>query len=362
MRELEHTTLQGPDYRKLQEKFQPSKLFPFNLDTGAHMDAIWAKLKAITEDLDHWDPKSQLSPQDFRSLCSSFLLDLVKDSVPSSSPDPIPSSPIASVEDNAGQEAAPRAELERMKVPALRKLAVELGIIGQSQLRRKKDLIEAIISAPSPLVANVITPAFAPSLPVANVITPASAPSPPVAVSKLEEMKGPALRKLAVQLGIIGQSQLRKKKDLINAILSLEEFNPNPVAVVNAPSQVALNDRSRLGFAPTIITPYMHASVAHLWEQRERLSAIGKFIGVPLTHKHISCSPGELSNNKYNRMYFQSSSRRLHGLEKEIVCTAWRAIINTVDIDRSKHECPFCTFKCVREMWMTRHIIKKHPQ
>lgn len=220
MRELEHTTLQGPDYRKLQEKFQPSKLFPFNLDTGAHMDAIWAKLKAITEDLDHWDPKSQLSPQDFRSLCSSFLLDLVKDSVPSSSPDPIPSSPIASVEDNAGQEAAPRAELERMKVPALRKLAVELGIIGQSQLRRKKDLIEAIISAPSPLVANVITPAFAPSLPVANVITPASAPSPPVAVSKLEEMKGPALRKLAVQLGIIGQSQLRKKKDLINAILS----------------------------------------------------------------------------------------------------------------------------------------------
>lgn len=308
------------------------------------MDAIWARLKAITEDLDQWDRASQLSPMDFKALCATFLTDLVKDSDgPGQSDVPDASAQIGP--QPVAQDSVRRAELSAMGISALRKLAAKTSIRGHNLLRRKADLVEAILGqddSPQPKAPDQETARRA----------------------ELQAMQVPALRKLALERGVSNARRLRKA-ELVEAIEGTGELSPQPVAepIANEPEErpTPIPDRPRLGFAPSIITPYLHAMVAHFGEQRERLDLIGNFIGVPITHKHISCSPGELSNNKYNRMYFQQSSRRLVGLEREIICMAWRAIINTADIERWKHACPVCTFTCVRGLWMTRHIEKEHP-
>ena len=277
----------------MQRKFRPGKLFPAQPEIAAHMENLWAQLKAITDDLDQWDPTSQMSPKDFKQLCSRFLTNLVKDL--------------------------------NIEGPENVSMAISAASLGNA-------------SSSSPALSSVSRRA------------------------ELEAMKVPAIRKLATKIGIKQAGLIRKKADLVQAILGEENIADAPVVGErDVVDDSAVHDRERLGFAPTIITPYLHASVAHFWEQRERLYLLGKFIGVPITHKHISCSPGELSNNKYNRVYFQQSSRRLDGLEKEIICTAWRAIINTEDVERRTRVCPICTFTCVRKLWMTRHISTEHP-
>ena len=109
------------------------------------------------------------------------------------------------------------------------------------------------------------------------------------------------------------------------------------------------------GFNADMITPYFHTLAAHISEQMITLSTLGQFIGHPITHKHCSCSPCELSNNRYNRTYFQRCSRRLTGLEAENLLLAWRCTVNREDIDRSKYTCK-CGKAFMRKGWLAKHI------
>lgn len=184
------------------------------------MENLWAQLKAITDDLDQWDPTSQMSPKDFKQLCSRFLTNLVKDL--------------------------------NFEGPENVSMAISAASLGNA-------------SSSSPALSSVSRRA------------------------ELEAMKVPAIRKLATKIGIKQASMIRKKADLVQAILGKEKIADAPVVGErDVVDDSAVHDRERLGFAPTIITPYLHASVAHFWEQRERLYLLGKFIGVPITHKHIS--------------------------------------------------------------------------
>ena len=184
--------------------FQPSRLFPTDLATGAHMDAIWAKLIAITEDLDQWDRASQLSPMDFKALCATFLTDLVKDSDgPGQSDVPDPSAQIGP--QPVAQDSVRRAELSAMGISALRKLAAKT-IRGHNHLRRKADLVEAILGqddSPQPKVPDQETHA------------------------ELQAMQVPALRKLALERGVSNARRLRKA-ELVEAIEGTGELSPQP--------------------------------------------------------------------------------------------------------------------------------------
>jgi hypothetical protein len=102
-------------------------------------------------------------------------------------------------------------------------------------------------------------------------------------------------------------------------------------------------------FNADIVTPYCHVLGAHVWEQMITLDAFGRFIGHQITHKHCSCSPCELANNRYNRIYFARSSRRRGDLEEEILLVSWRCTMNLQDIERHSCSCPHCGKTFVRE-------------
>ena len=117
----------------MQRKFRPGKLFPAQPEIAPHMENLWAQLKAITDDLDQWDPTSQMSPKDFKQLCSRFLTNLVKD-LNFEGPENVSMAISAASLGNASSSSpalssvSRRAELEAMKVPAIRKLATKIGI------------------------------------------------------------------------------------------------------------------------------------------------------------------------------------------------------------------------------------------
>ena len=104
-----------------------------------------------------------------------------------------------------------------------------------------------------------------------------------------------------------------------------------------------------------MVTPYFHVLAAHVCEQMIRLEALGKHIGHDVTHKHCSCSPCELANNRYNRTYFQRSSRRLTGLEEENLLTSWRCKVNRADIERTTVACGRCGKAFTRSGMLKNH-------
>ena len=331
--------------------------------------------KAVTDVLDKWD--SQLSASEFKSLVHKFLT-LLTDHSPVSDPSPNSSlsSPRPVVQPDVrnasppistciiNQEDARRKELSKWPATRIRTLLQKKrGSAAAQFICKKADLVEEVIDlefaneSHSDEGDNSEEEEDSESEDNQEDVRRAQ-----LHKSKLSGPGGVAEQ--ATKLGVF--KPRTKKADLIEAILEkLKERNsepsPSPMASPSAALPARIDTAPILGFRVGIITPYMHASGAHLWEQRLHLAKLGKFIGHPLTHKHISCSPSELSNNTYNRTYFQTSSRRLDGLEKTILLTSWRAILNTVDLDRNQHICPHCSHKTVRAEWMRRHITAVHP-
>lgn len=125
---------------------------------------------------------------------------------------------------------------------------------------------------------------------------------------------------------------------------------------------LAYTDATVQGFNPDTITPYFHTLAAHVCEQMIVLASLGKFIKHPITHKHCSCSPCELNNNRYNRTYFQRCSRRPVGLERETLLLAWRCTFNKETIDRSLVTCPHCGKTYRRAGMLKKHINNVHAK
>jgi hypothetical protein len=347
-------------------------MFPGQQELGQHMDNVWAALKAVTDDLDKWE--SQLSASEFKSLVHKFLT-LLTDHSPVSDPSPnsSPSSPQPVVQPDVRNTSSPisafsvnredarRKELSKWSPGRIRTLLQKLGCTESQFIRNKTDLVDAVIDLEFANHSDEGDNSEEEDSESEDNQLPEDVRRAQLQRTKLAGPDGVAAQ--AKKLGVF-KSKTRKA-DLVEAILEKERNSgPSPSHSPSAarPALPArISTAARLGFKVGIITPYMHASGAHLWEQRLHLAKLGKFIGHPLTHKHISCSPGELSNNTYNRTYFQTSSRRLDGLEKTILLTSWRAILNTVDLDRTQHKCPYCPHKTVRAEWMRRHITTMHP-
>ena len=328
-------------------------MFPDRPELGRHMDNVWAALKAVTDDLDKWDPDAQLPATEFKSLVRGFLTLLTdQNSVsPNSSPStvaPRVPQPVARQDIRntpPSKESGRKKELTGWTTKQLHARLQQLGNQQHNIIRSKAALVEELINMELPCDEGDEGDESEDS---------DDNDAQEARRRQLQNMKvaGPdGLRQMARALGVSGGGN---KADLIAAVLEKERNIAHLPSFSPAPAP-------RLGFRVGIITPYMHASGAHLWEQRLHLAKLGKFIGHPLTHKHISCSPGELSNNTYNRTYFQTSNRRLDGLEKTILLSSWRAILNPVDIDRFQYECPYCTHKTVGKTWMVRHITTTHP-
>ena len=245
------------------------------------MDNVWAALKAVTDDLDKWD--SQLSASEFKSLVHKFLT-LLTDHSPVS--DPSPSSSLSSPRPvvqpdvrNASppistciinQQDARRKELSKWSATRIRTLLQKRGSTAAQFIRKKTDLVEEVIDlefaneSHSDEGDNSEEEEDSESEDNQEDVRRAQ-----LHKSKLSGRDGVAEQ--AKKLGVF--KPRTKKADLIEAILEkLKERNsepsPSPMASPSAALPARIDTAPILGFRVGIITPYMHACGAHLWEQR----------------------------------------------------------------------------------------------
>ena len=329
--------MQGPDYRLLMIRLRPGSWFPGDPGLGTYVDRLWTGLGEIISDLDRWEITGDIQVE-----ARAFRLCLLVASPDADSPGQRPSLPLT----QGMTKQQRQQQLTLMSTKDLRKLAAEI-VGGRFPSASNRNLCIDEILNKEYRVAN-------PKDGGGEIPD-----SDPDNEDDLENNTVVQLKAIAKAQDIVIARGARKA-DIVNVIKAAQEAaraKRRRTAVDDAAAQRASNAPPR-GFNADMITPYFHVLAAHVWEQMISLAALGRHISHNVTHKHCSCSPCELANNRYNRTYFQRSCRRLTGLEKENLLTSWRCKVNPTDIERTTGTCGHCGKAFTRAGMLKQHIAK----
>ena len=270
------------------KKLRPSSWFPGDTVLGNYVDSVWTGLDSIFRDLDRWEIKGSIHEEAraFKVKVRQWLCLLVAG--PDNAPPPQSAAPahgpvcIQILTKHERQQ-----QLTSMTTKALRKLAA--GIVGGtlSSIPNRNLRIDEILNREYRAIQGGLSEDAEADNSGADLHNKS--------VKELQAMA--QARNIKINRG-------SRKADIVRLLRSTED-----PAAREKRQRTAIEDATppTRGFNADIITPYFHVLAAHVWEQMIRLEALGKFIGHHVTHKHCSCSPCELANNRYNRTYFQSS-------------------------------------------------------
>ena len=321
-------------------RLRPGSWFPGDPDLATYVDKLWTGLGDIFSDLDRWEIKGDIhvEARAFKAKVKEWLCLLVSARPEDDSPANLPATQGLTKQERQEQ-------LTSMTTKELRKLAAVIVGGKFPSAPNRNVCIDEILNKEYRVVKD-------PNGGGGESIED----SDPDNEADIGQKSVKELQAIASAQNIIVKRGARKA-DIVSVIKAAQvaaRAKRRRPAVDDAVAQRASIAPPR-GFNADMVTPYFHVLAAHVCEQMIRLEALGKHIGHDVTHKHCSCSPCELANNRYNRTYFQRSSRRLTGLEEENLLTSWRCKVNRADIERTTVACGRCGKAFTRSGMLKNH-------